>query len=62
MSIEEGYVFISDFATPDIWNYFLLFLEHFIFNETETDLKIESTKLQHKSANKFSQKEFDSII
>ena len=39
----------------------VLFPEYFICHATETDLKIESAELQHKPANKFSQKEFHSI-
>ena len=35
--------------------------KHFIFHATEKNLKIELAEFQHKSANKFSQKEFGSI-
>ena len=35
--------------------------KHFICHVTEMGLKIELAEFQHKSANKFSQKEFHSV-
>ena len=36
MPVKKGYVFFSEFATPDIWN--VLFHELFLCNATEIDL------------------------
>ena len=38
-----------------------MFPEHFICHATEKDLKMDSAEFQHKSANEFSQKEYQSI-
>ena len=63
ISVAEGSVFFTEFATSDIANQLLCpqKILYVIPESPETDLKIESAEFQHKSANKFSQKKFHSI-
>ena len=57
MSVKEGLVLLSEYR---YFTLVVVFPEHFICHATETELKRESAEFQHKSANKFSQKEFHS--
>ena len=63
ISVAEGSVYFTEFATSDIANQLLRpqNILYVIPESAETDLKIESAEFHHKSANKFSEKKFHSI-
>ena len=60
MSVEEGFVFFSEFATSDIGNQ-LSCSRAFYLPCRRDGLENRMSGFQQKSPNKFSQKEFHSI-